>query len=99
MNALVDFDALAQLVAARVLEGLQRQGLGADPIVDLRSLPAALRRHAYASARAGDLVASKVGKRWFTRQSALDAWLASHERDVKPATVEGASRWLDRGAA
>lgn len=72
---------------------------GADPIVDLRSsLPAGLRRHAYAAARTGQLVAHKHGKRWYAKQSTVDKWLASGEHESKP-TAADPSRWLGKGAA
>ncbi len=89
MNSLVDLDRLADLIADRVLAKLASP---ASAIVDLRTLPEALRRKAYAAARAGELQATKMGKRWFCRQADLDRWLlASPPSNSDMGRVE---RWM-----
>jgi len=67
-------EAIAPVVAALVRE----QSLETDPLVDICSAVPRSRRAIQRACRAGEIGgATKSGRAWLARRSAIDAWLAS----------------------
>lgn len=88
MIAVVSIEDLRAIVREEL--GRTAQGHG---IVDLAKLPPSLKRHAYAAARAGELPAAKVGKRWYARQRDLDGWLFLDKGEGE-SDADRVARWV-----
>lgn len=76
------------------LELAERAETEADPIVDVATVLPVSRRTAYALARAGKIAgATKVGKKWMARRSALAALLDQHHARPRPAATASSEPW------
>lgn len=86
-----ELESLARAFAKLVAEHLSAK-TQESTFVDLRTLPDALRRKAYEAARAGELEANKIGKRWYAKPEVLEAWVQG-EKPRDETSAERIRRW------